>query len=515
MINKNQTTSETAIATNNLVEEFDFDKFERNNHFEPVKLNLPEYEENDDPSISSLFGDQNHNQINEFIYEKNFNKTSNIDKLISIFNNVNTKKLFNKKLIAGSVAAVTLVGLFTVGNNLYNFDSSFVADASPLVKIESQNILAKTKDIKAQIASGNLYNENYTVSYKIKENETIAQISKATNVPQEAIKMMNNISDDKELSTKDSIVIPTRESIVHKVSSKDTLSSIAQKYKVSVNDITEMNKGNLKNPNYLQLDQLLFIPLSASVNNSSESAKNASVREAKIKNNLKSDKTDNTAKKAQTDNKIAANNTSRENNIVHKLVAGENLEILAMKYKVPLSKILASNPKLTPNTILQINQQIIIPVNPLNRSGGRGERGTKIASRSLMSGVNKDGLRTSGRFVWPAQGEFSSPFGRRGGEFHKGIDVAAVVGTPIYSALQGEVIYTGWESGYGQTVEIRHSNGLVTRYAHCSRIFVHVGQSVLAGEHIAAIGMTGHVTGPHVHFEVLVNGVQVNPRNYL
>ncbi|MEB3244631.1 MAG: M23 family metallopeptidase [Vampirovibrionales bacterium] len=110
---------------------------------------------------------------------------------------------------------------------------------------------------------------------------------------------------------------------------------------------------------------------------------------------------------------------------------------------------------------------------------------------------------------------FSSPFGMRSGRMHRGVDFAAPVGTPIYAAGDGVITAAGWDSGYGQAILVKHANGTVTRYAHCSQIYVSRGQRVLQGQRIAAVGNTGHSTGAHLHFEVLENGVAQNPMKRL
>ncbi|RKT21227.1 murein DD-endopeptidase MepM/ murein hydrolase activator NlpD [Paraburkholderia sp. RAU2J] len=122
----------------------------------------------------------------------------------------------------------------------------------------------------------------------------------------------------------------------------------------------------------------------------------------------------------------------------------------------------------------------------------------------------------------PADGaRFGSPFGNRSDpfthrlSFHPGIDLVAKTGTPIMAAAGGRVVFAGEKAGYGNAVEIDHGNGLMTRYAHASRIVAHVGDLVLPRQHIADVGSTGRSTGPHLHFEVLVNGVPVNPVDYL
>ena len=120
-------------------------------------------------------------------------------------------------------------------------------------------------------------------------------------------------------------------------------------------------------------------------------------------------------------------------------------------------------------------------------------------------------------YIWPARGVLTSGYGWRWGRMHRGIDIAAPVGTPIMAAASGVVQYSGWNSGgYGYMVDIRHPDGSMTRYAHNSRLLVRVGQEVDQGEQIAAMGSTGYSTGPHVHFEVhLPNQGAVNPATYL
>jgi murein DD-endopeptidase MepM/ murein hydrolase activator NlpD len=98
---------------------------------------------------------------------------------------------------------------------------------------------------------------------------------------------------------------------------------------------------------------------------------------------------------------------------------------------------------------------------------------------------------------------------------HEGIDIGAPEGTPIYAAAAGTVIYAGWESGYGNLTVIDHGNGLATAYGHQSRLAVSSGQTVSRGQLIGNVGSTGHSTGPHLHFEVRVNGVPTNPLDYL
>ena len=124
--------------------------------------------------------------------------------------------------------------------------------------------------------------------------------------------------------------------------------------------------------------------------------------------------------------------------------------------------------------------------------------------------------------VLPARLQYiSSGFGYRSdpfthaGAFHPGLDFRGPIGAPIFAAAKGMISFAGPKSGYGNCVEVSHGNGVVTRYAHMSAFRAHVGQQVVAGQTIGAIGSTGRSTGPHLHFEVRINDRPVNPRPFL
>jgi len=131
------------------------------------------------------------------------------------------------------------------------------------------------------------------------------------------------------------------------------------------------------------------------------------------------------------------------------------------------------------------------------------------ASASAPAPASSSGL------VWPVSGTVTSSFGARWGRIHQGLDIAASSGTPIRAAASGTVISSGWMGAYGNLVVIDHGGGLATAYAHNSSNAVSAGQRVSQGQTIASIGCTGSCTGPHVHFEVRVNGSPVDPLGYL
>lgn len=128
----------------------------------------------------------------------------------------------------------------------------------------------------------------------------------------------------------------------------------------------------------------------------------------------------------------------------------------------------------------------------------------------------------SGTFTHPCPGaRVTSPFGHRSSPtagastYHQGVDLAIAAGSPVYAAAAGKVVSTGYNSVEGNNITVNHGNGLVTKYKHLSKIYVSAGQSVSRGQNIGAVGSTGVSTGPHLHFEVRVNGTAVNPLSYL
>jgi murein DD-endopeptidase MepM/ murein hydrolase activator NlpD len=118
-------------------------------------------------------------------------------------------------------------------------------------------------------------------------------------------------------------------------------------------------------------------------------------------------------------------------------------------------------------------------------------------------------------FIWPAHAPITSPFGTRWGRPHTGVDIDADYGTAIVAAQAGVVTLAGQKNGYGNTVIIDHGNGISTLYAHQSKLAVRTGQHVAQGQYIGNVGATGHVTAPHLHFEVLIGGVPRNPMPWL
>ena len=134
---------------------------------------------------------------------------------------------------------------------------------------------------------------------------------------------------------------------------------------------------------------------------------------------------------------------------------------------------------------------------------------------SSVPASTPDTTPSASGLVWPVSGPVVSPFGMRWGHLHAGIDIAVPSGTPIHAAAAGTVVIAAWVGGYGNYTCINHGGGIATCYAHQSSIGVSVGQSVKQGQVIGSSGCTGHCFGPHLHFEVRIDGAPVDPLGYL
>ncbi|GMQ58214.1 peptidoglycan DD-metalloendopeptidase family protein [Vallitalea sediminicola] len=273
----------------------------------------------------------------------------------------------------------------------------------------------------------------------------------------------------------------------------------------------------------------------------------------------------NIVQKAEAVNKLQS---STEEKVTYEIKSGDTLSEIANGNGMGLSELLKINPQFKQDTVIQIGQEVNLMVpKPLlsvkvkeqlkyeesiacpveyqkdnskyktyKKTIQQGEPGIKELTTNItcINGLESEreivaeqiikeptktiivvGTRTLPTFSRPVYGRITSPFGRRWGSFHTGIDIGVPRGTTVKAAESGTVYFAGWSGGYGYLVKIDHGEGYTTYYAHNSKLYVKKGQKVTKGEAIAASGSTGNSTGPHVHFEVRKNGVPKNPSSYL
>jgi murein DD-endopeptidase MepM/ murein hydrolase activator NlpD len=204
----------------------------------------------------------------------------------------------------------------------------------------------------------------------------------------------------------------------------------------------------------------------------------------------------------------AAAATSEQRGLVARLVASRDALVVAQQEK---QRTLAS--------IRSDRTAVLAEIDDLEAQsaalGAQIRAAQQQAASSSAATAPPAATTGTGRLSWPVSGPVTSGFGMRWGHMHEGIDIGVGQGTPVHAAAAGTVIYAGWMEGYGNLVVIDHGNGLSTAYAHNSSLASSVGQRVAGGQVVAYSGSTGHSTGPHVHFEVRVNGTAVDPLGYL
>ena len=280
-----------------------------------------------------------------------------------------------------------------------------------------------------------------------------------------------------------------------------------------------------------------------------QSEKKEETTKTKITSMIKEDKDSKTSRKSNNDKtKTSSVSTGNEKSLLdlikkHTVKKGESLWKISRKYNIDINTLIGANDISNMNMIEKGDQLKILPVKGILYRINPGEslwnisRKFNVSMEKIIKSNNisspdfiKPGKllilpgakpefgyqeRMSGKLMMPVQGRISSYYGRRWGKMHEGIDFAVNTGTRIKAAGSGKIIYSGWASGYGYTVIIEHQRGVRTLYAHNSKLLVHSGQYVRKGQAICLSGNTGNSTGPHLHFEVQINGRPVNPLSYI
>ena len=258
---------------------------------------------------------------------------------------------------------------------------------------------------------------------------------------------------------------------IHLVQSGETFSEIAKMYGLKQSELKVSNPDVI--PEKLQIGQEIclnqIVPLVTV-----QTTEVAQYKEA-IPFEIKYENTANLYKKEQT---VKSKGINGEKDVVAEIVRNNGIEVSRNE----LSATVLSQP---------VSQVVLV--------------GTKEPPPLIGTGT----------LIYPVRGTLTSRYGYRWGRLHSGIDLAAPIGTHIKAADGGKVIFAGYKGSLGYLVEIDHGGGRVTWYGHCSKLFVKKGDKVYQGQHIANVGNTGRSTGPHVHFEVHVNGKTKNPLSYL
>lgn len=377
---------------------------------------------------------------------------------------------FNQKLVHFMVASLTIFFvIFNLTSKTQAVAPDEIAGKTFLSEIISPEFSSESGD------NGELIEEYFdeeeaisSVQQTYLDNLTAfrAQPSAEMAAPEEDSLFQDNLSQDGGVLVKPDFAATTkgqrpREGIItYEVSSGDTISTIAVKFGVSVNTIlweNNLNAYSLIRPG----NKLSILPMTG---------------------------------------------------IAHTVARGDTLASIAAKYKVEANVIMETN-KLASAEMLSVGKKLIIPGG--TKSYYSSSSSSSVSGLSLVKDLlSPESLKSvpSNKLAWPTVGSrITQYYSWR----HHGLDIGNKTGTPIYATDAGVIELAGWGSGYGNQIVINHGGGRKSRYAHLSKFYVSKGQTVQKGQAIGAMGSTGNSTGPHLHFEYIINGVKYNPLNYL
>lgn len=280
---------------------------------------------------------------------------------------------------------------------------------------------------------------------------------------------LNEIGNEEKLYNH--LLTSSEEIKIHDVEVGESLWTIAQIYDMNVDDLIEANPD--KNPSKIQIgDQVkLIVP--------KPMLTVATVSEIEYTEEIK------------FESEIEYNDNMYTNEKKTKVIGEAGLAKLVIN-EVKHNGLLVEKEILKEEIIEKPIDELIV-------------KGTKEVPKTVATGA----------FLMPTRGRISSRYGMRNGRMHRGLDIASSPGTSIKAADGGKVVFAGYRGAYGNLVEVDHGNGYKTRYAHCSKILVKPGDKVYKGQHIATMGNTGRSTGPHLHLEILKNGTNQNPSNFV
>lgn len=304
---------------------------------------------------------------------------------------------------------------------------------------------------------------------------------------------------------------------IHVVSPGETINKIARQYGVSKDDLVKLNQ--LKNSNIIFVSQRLKIP-----------TKNILASTKLLPNTPQQSRQVTSSVPVEVANKEPDKSISSSNQNSDRSVAEEDPYLAKLRADIEQLR----NQK--PQNLREKNSALKDSNSSSDRDPARENAPPKIETVSIATSSEvsdsqpslllKDSIALQlpplppsieylpsafDGYIWPTQGILTSGYGWRWGRMHRGIDIAAPIGTPIVAAASGKVIDAGWQSGYGNLVKIEHLDGSVTVYGHNQKILVSKGQKVDQGEQIAEMGNTGRSTGSHLHFEIRLEDAAINP----
>jgi len=371
--------------------------------------------------------------------------------------------LLNEKTVHILIVVMTICVIFANITHDSHASDEFFTDKKSVMQslvrsefgdIDQEELIVETADSNSVL-----------VRQKIKNsvNDLVAVGAEYNDLYKDKLLRRKDISDKKIVNNSNSdsenkIIKDRKEIVKYIVKPGDTVSVIAEKFGVSVN--TVLWENNLSVYDFIGIgDELAILPSTG---------------------------------------------------VMHTVKSGESLGYISSKYDVKEKDIIKENKIVNPHS-LKIGQRLFIP-NGTKIKTARKTNTYNSAITTVVKNIVAPKTQSTGKMHWPTTSHRITQYYHWR---HHGLDLAAPIGTPLFAADSGVVERAGWNRGYGNNIVINHGGGKKTRYAHMHKFYVSAGQSVSRGQTIGEMGSTGWSTGPHVHFEVMINGVKYNPLNYI
>ncbi|MEM7727424.1 MAG: peptidoglycan DD-metalloendopeptidase family protein [Cyanobacteria bacterium P01_A01_bin.45] len=415
------------------------------------------------------------------------------------------------------------------------------AKSTALISKLKQNNVASISNAPYVVSSSN----SFAKTYKVKSGDTLADIANSNGISVSELATVNKLDNPNKLQVNQQLVVPANKNnnltsetsvVLHpkfaelrnKTQAQTSLvKKIAQKQQAESSVSQGVGGENPKSSPEMRVARNQTAPTRVGKNDERLRSLKAEIEQLRRK--FRAQQSGNRSEKPNSINRsinssvtVPTRSTQRKNTSVKIDVPKSSQEAKNSAISIPVPRAATSTYSARP-----VAPRYSIPL-PVNRNPGstglsRGNRAISTplpplaaVDRYLPKVIKENQTKTSDGFIWPAKGTLTSGYGWRWGRMHKGIDIAAPTGTPINAVGDGVVVSAGWNrGGYGYLVEIRHSNNILTRYAHNSKILVKKGQTVQQGQRISLMGSTGFSTGPHLHFEIRPNGKAKNPIAFL
>ena len=369
-------------------------------------------------------------------------------------------------------------------------------------------------------------------TYIVKEGDNIATIAKKYNISIVDLINQNNLENVYYLEPGLELIIPEERAPLgftyYTVKKGDSLYEIAKHYNISVKDLSELN--GLEINEYIYPEQRILVPeegVEVYITKEKDQDETYQVKKGDTISGIANENGMTVKEFMKLNTQIKDTDSIMPGDEVVISVPTPELSVIVQKEELTKKKYYADTVYVKDSSMYEGESKVVQKgkagvkqvTSLVSYKNGQAYRSKVTDTEVIKKAVPKkvvQGTKVRPTYIKPINGgTLTSRVGARWGRMHEGVDWACPIGTTVMASREGTVIQAGWINGYGNCVTISHGDGVITRYGHMNSVSVSVGQSVSQGETIGYSGNTGRSTGPHLHFELRINGVVKDPLDYL